>query len=321
VGLSYELLDANSYQIFLALAILTMAVTPFVINVSPRLAEVISALPGLSRFKAGSYRKLAESAETPSVLEDHLIIIGFGLNGRNIARAARAAKIAYVAMETNPDTVRAMRDGGEPIMYGDATSRELLHKASVQRARIVVIAISDPVASRRIVHTIRDITPRVYIIVRTRFITEMRALYDIGANEVVPEEFETSVEIFTRVLLKYLVPRAEIERFTAELRSHSYEMFRSLSQRSPTLSDLQLHLSEIEISAIRVTDRCPAVGRTLVETQLRSRFGVNVLAIMRGARLIVNPGLGEKMEPDDVLYVVGTAARCSEAGRALHQRE
>jgi len=319
VGLSHQLLDANSYQIFLALAILTMAVTPFVINVSPRLAEFMSALPILNRFRVGSYRQLVEADKPLPALEDHLIIIGFGLNGRNIARAARAAKIRYVAVEMNPDTVRAMRDEGEPIMYGDATSRELLRNVSVQRARIVVIAISDPVASRRIVHTVRDISPGVYIIVRTRFIIEMRALYDIGANEVIPEEFETSVEIFTRVLSKYLVPRAEIEKFTAELRSHSYEMFRSLSQRSPTLSDLQLHLSEIEISAIRVTDHCPVLGQTLMETQLRSRFGVNVLAIMRGTRLIANPGPQEKIETDDVLYVVGTAAQCSEAGRALEQ--
>jgi len=317
VGLSCGLLDTNRYHIFLAVAVLTMATTPFVINIAPRLADLMANLPGLKRFKMGSYHQMVAPERTSVALEDHLIVVGFGINGRNIARAARSAGIQYVIVEMNPDTVKAVRSEGEPIIYGDATSRELLEQVSVQRARIVVIAISDPIASRLIIHNIRDLSRRVYIIVRTRFVTEMRTLYDIGANEVIPEEFETSVEIFTRVLTKYLVPRIEIEKFTSELRSRSYEMFRSLARKSPTLPDLQLNLAEIEISAIRVTERCPVLGQSLSEARLRNRFAVSVLAIMRGSRLVANPEPDERLQVDDVLYIIGSAAQCSEAGQVL----
>jgi monovalent cation:H+ antiporter-2, CPA2 family len=217
----------------------------------------------------------------------------------------------------NPDTVLAVRREGEPIRYGDATSRELLKDIAIDHARIVVIAISDPIAQRRITHTIREFSSKVYIIVRTRFVNEMAALYEIGANEVIPEEFETSVEIFTRVLSKYLVPRDEIEKFTADLRSHSYKMFRTLTRPTSSLADLQLTLPALEISAIRVGDKCPLVGQTLSEAQMRSRFGVTLLAIMRGTRLVSNPASDERVESGDLLYIVGSATQCTEAARAL----
>ncbi len=320
VGLSYGLFEGNDYQTFLAIAILTMGVTPFLINIAPSLAGVVSAWPGLRRFESGSYLQMADNRPGEKDLQDHLVIIGFGLNGRNIAGAARAAGIRYLIVEMNPDTVRAVRREGEPIRYGDATSRELLRDIAVDRARIVVIAISDPIASRRITFSIRELSSRVYIIVRTRFVNEMAALYDIGANEVIPEEFETSVEIFTRVLSKYLVPREEIEKFTTDLRSHSYEMFRSLTHQSPSLSDLQLNLPAIEISALRVGDQGPLIGQTLAEAQMRNRFGVTLLAVMRGTRLVSNPPAGERFESGDLLYIVGSAAECQETARALDLR-
>ena len=316
-GVSSGLLDFHLYQIFLALAVLTMGVTPFIINMAPRLASIVTSWPGLRRFESGSYLGMAGRNGVTKKLHDHLVIVGFGVNGRNIAKAAKVAGVTYEIVEMNPDTVRAVRAEGEPIRYGDATSRELLKSVAIDQARIVVIAISDPAATRQVIHTIRELSRKVYIIVRTRFVNEMPALYTLGANEVIPEEFETSVEIFTRVLLKYLVPRAEIEKFTNEVRAHSYEMFRSLSRLSPSLSDLPVHLSGIEVSAVKVSERCAVSGQTLAEAQLRSRLGVNVLAIMRGEQLIANPGGNELVGQGDVLYVIGTAAQCAEANRAL----
>jgi len=317
VGVSSGLLDVTSYQMFLALAVLTMGITPFIIGTAPRLAEIASGWSGLRRFASGSYRGMAETRDTEEPLRDHLVIIGFGLNGRNIAKAARAAGVPYQIVEMNPDTVRAMRAEGEPIRYGDATGRELLKSVAIDQARIVVIAISDPAASRQIIHAIREFSRSVYIIVRTRFVSEMQALYDLGADEIIPEEFETSVEIFTRVLLKYLVPRAEIEKFTTELRAHSYEVFRSRSRSTASLNDLPINLSEMEISAVKVTQRCPVSGQSLAEAQLRARFGVNVLAILRDGHLVPNPGGNERIGHGDVLYVIGTATQCAEAGRGL----
>jgi len=319
-GIAYGLLPPDIYQIFLAVSIITMAVTPFIINVAPRLAQIMADWPVLRRFRRGFYYQLHESETASEMLNDHLIIIGFGINGHNIARAAREAEIPYTIIEMNPDTVRKMRREGEPIMYGDAAHPEILKHAAIKRARIAVIAISDPVATRRITQLIHDLNPGVYIIVRTRFVKEMAALYDLGADEVIPEEFETSVEIFTRVLLKYLVPRDEIDAFTDRLRSDSYAMLRRLTPPAARIKDLQLHIPEMEIHSVRLSENSPVIDQTLQQADLRRRFGVNVLAVMKKNQVVVNPDSATRLELDDILYILGTPQCCSNAGRLLNEK-
>ncbi len=317
VGVSFGLLDQDAYQMFLAVSITTMAVTPFMIGLAPRLAQSMSGLPFLQISGREASLTSDKATEGARPLKDHLVIIGFGINGQNIARAAGSAEIPYVIIEMNPDTVKLMRGRGEPILYGDATSEIILDNASVSTARIAVIAISDPVAARRITQVIHQINPAAHIIVRTRFVSEVPPLLDLGAAEVIPEEFETSVEIFTRVMMKYMVPRDDIEKFVAEIRSRSYAMFRSLSLKPSTLPDLQLHIPEIEIASIRLSPECSLTGRTLLQAELRSRYGVTVLAIMRGDELVPNPGGTETLMEGDILYVVGSAERCANANRML----
>jgi len=141
---------------------------------------------------------------------------------------------------------------GESIYYGDATHEAVLKHANIKDARIVVIAINDPTATRRITEIVRRLNPKVHLVVRTRYLQEMKPLYKLGADEVIPEEFETSEEIFTRVLAKYLIPRDKIEKFVTEVRSGGYEMFRSISNNLASFSDLKLQLPDFEISVLRL---------------------------------------------------------------------
>jgi CPA2 family monovalent cation:H+ antiporter-2 len=224
VGEEQGLLTGDTYQLFLAVSVMSMALTPFVISLSPRLAEAVSRLPVPEILKGGLLP--IEDAVT-TAKKDHLIIVGFGLNGRNLTRAAKMAGIPYVIIEMNPETIVTEKAGGQPIFYGDATHQAVLEHASIKDARILVIAINDPPAARRITELARKLHPDLCVIVRTRFISEMKPLYDIGASEVIPEEFETGVEIFTRVLNKYLVPRDEIEKFISEVRADGYEVLRT----------------------------------------------------------------------------------------------
>ncbi len=316
-GMSFNLLDQNVYQIFLALSILTMGVTPFAIDLAPKIADRIARWPGLRQFRAGSYRKLANTGEIVQDLNDHLVIIGFGVNGRNIARAAKSANIQYIVIESNPDAVRQYRIQGEPIIYGDATSRTVLRHAHVSRARIVVVAISDALATRKVTHSTREASPNAHLIVRTRFVSETQALLELGANDVVPEEFETSVEIFTRVMMKYLVPSDDIEKFTAGIRSHSYSMLRSPAETGASVADLKVHVPEIEIQSIRISKNSPIAGRAIAEAQIRARYGVSVVGIMRDSKMIVNPQSGERIESGDILYILGTTKHCAKATREI----
>jgi len=317
-GLEYNLLDSNIYQMFLAVSVITMAATPFVMAIAPRTANFAMSLPIPMKLKCG-FHSLKEIEHIRK--KDHLIIIGYGVNGRNLTRAAKVGNIPYVIIEMNPETVREERAKGEPIYYGDGTQEEVLHKANIEDARIMVVAIYDAVATRRITEVARRLNPKVYIIARTRFLQEMKPLYKLGADEVIPEEFETSVEIFTHVLRKYLIPRNEIEKFISEVRSDSYEMFRMLSKESISFSDLKLHLPEVEISTFRIGKGSTLAGKTLGQIDLRRRYGITLLVIHRNSQIISTPGGDEILYEGDILVVMGPTEKISEAAELFHDED
>ncbi len=309
-GVEHGLLGGNIYQMFLSVSVLSMAATPFIITLAPRLVDIILWLPLPKRLVSGIY-PVSELKVVDR--KDHLIVIGFGVNGRNVTRAARVAGIPYAIIEMNPETVRSEQAKGEPIHYGDATREIALQYVNIKEARIVVVAINDPTATRRITEVSRRLNPKVHLIVRTRYLQEMKPLYELGANEVIPEEFETSVEIFTRVLTKYLVPRDEIERLVAEVRADGYEMFRSLSKTAASFSDLKLQLHEVEISTFRISQGSSLIGKTLAQIELRRRYGISVVAIRRDSQILANPGADMVLHSNDVLFILGSSEKISEA--------
>ncbi|AKD04783.1 monovalent cation:proton antiporter-2 (CPA2) family protein [Pontibacter korlensis] len=308
-GINNGLLSEETYQYFLSVSLLTMAVTPFVVGSYRRLADMIAA-PFSSSHEAMPFQNPHDMHGDLPNLDDHIIIIGYGINGRNVAKAAKHANIPYVIVELNAVTVKNERKIGEPIVYGDAVHPMILSHINIHRARVVVIAISDPEATKRIITTVREISDKVHIIVRTRFVQEMEDNYRIGADEVIPEEFETSIEIFTRTLNKYLMPRDEIEAFTQKIRSDNYEMLRSLAgNRKNDMANLSMDIPDIEVASLRIyTTEPDIVGTPLLHTSIRNRFQITVVAIKRKAETILNINANTVLQKGDLLYVVGKPA-------------
>lgn len=300
-GLTHGLLTAANYQRFLDVSVLTMALTPLLMSLAPRLADAAMRLPLPLVLKRGTLPP--QSPQTPQP-KDHLMIIGFGVTGRQVSRAAQNAGIPYVVIEMNPETVRRERLKGEPIYFGDAAQPEILNLANIQAARIAVIAINDPAATRHITALARKLSPAIYLIVRTRYLSELKALFELGADEVIPEEFETSVEIFARVLRKYLVPKSDIEKFIQEVRAEGYRMLRGLRQDFESLEDLKSYLFDMDIRTIRLEPGAPLAGRTLAEVGLRKTFGITVLAVRRNGELVFNPDADLRLGAHDLLIVM-----------------
>ncbi|OPY05686.1 MAG: Inner membrane protein YbaL [Syntrophaceae bacterium PtaB.Bin038] len=305
-GNKYAVFTGNRYQEFLAISVLTMMATPFIFRGSPRLSEALSRLPVSRRLKRGKFHM--EGARRVRA-KDHLVIVGFGFNGRNLARAAKAMGIPYAVIEMNPDVVREERSKGEPIHYGDATQEAILQHVNICRARSLAVVINDAAATRRITELSRRLNPKAYIIVRTRFIQEIQPLKDLGANEVIPEEFETSVEIFSRLMTTYMVPKDEIERFAEEIRAGGYEMLRSLSREATACPSIEACLPDVEIRSFRVHARSEAVGKTLAETQMRKKYGVTLLAVRKSNEVQTIPDPDIRFEAQDLLFVVGQPDR------------
>ena len=303
VGVSQGLFSGNSYQLFLDVTILTMVATPLMIALAPRAADFILRWPLPQKLKLGSH--LTEEIGK-SIPGDHLIIVGFGVNGRNLARAAKAGGIPYVIIEMNPETVRRERNSGEPISYGDATQEEILIHANIKEARIIVVVINDPAAVRRITTLAFRLNPKAHIIVRTRYINELQSLFELGADDVVPEEFETSVEIFTLVLKKYLVPREKIERLISEVRANCYMLFRGLFKGLEAFASLPNHLHDVDISTFRLAKGAPLAGKSLAQMELRKKFGVTVLAVRRHDQVLHNPDPDMVLLANDLLITMGS---------------
>jgi CPA2 family monovalent cation:H+ antiporter-2 len=304
-GVKYGLLGGDIFQLFLAVSVLTMAATPFIIVLGHRIADGLMRFPLPKKLKSGLYplQGLTRASKKVS-LKDHMIVVGYGVNGRNVTRAANSAGLPYLIIEMNPETVRVEKEKGEPIYYGDAGQEAVLVHANIKEARIVVLVISDPAAARRTALLARRLNPDVHIIARTRFLQEMEPLYKLGVNEVIPEEFETSVEIFSRVLNRYLIPRDEIDRFVTEVRSDGYEMFRRLPQDGTAFCDLQSYIPDVQINTVRVGDTSPFAGKTLSEVELRKKYGVNLLAIRRDKEILSNPDADTKIEAGDILVLL-----------------
>ena len=290
-----DLIDDGLMQLFLASAVTTMALTPLLSLVAPRLASAVAR-------RAPGRRPEAEEGAAPDALEDHVLIVGYGLNGRNLARVLRGTGIGYVTLELNPEAVAAAARRGEPIHYGDASRPEVLEHAGIANARLLVVAISDAAATRGVVDVARRLNPRLHVLVRTRFVQEVPALYDLGASEVIPEEFETSVEIFARVLHHYLVPRDRIEACVAEIRREGYEMLRGDVGRP---LGVESFLSGAALEVLEVQAGSAIEGQTLAQTALRADAGVTVLGIRRAGAFHPNPPASERFESGDHVLLLG----------------
>ena len=310
-GLSAGLMTATTYQWLVATAVATIAVTPFMLRGAPTLVRLLNRLPFGERRGA---RREASGEKAP--LENHLVIIGYGVNGRNVARAAEIAGVPYIVVDMNPTLVATERARGVPIHYGDSTRQALLEHLGVRKARAVVIVLSDAATTRQVTALVRMLNVSCTIIARTRYVREVEALKELGASTVIPEELETSVEIVSRVLASYLVPRREIEAFVSEIRAGSYEMWRK-SNAGTSLLDLKQTLTDLEITTLRVDPGSPIAGQRLVDSDLRPVYGVTVIAIRRGDDMIVNPGGNEVVQGGDLLVAFGLGEELAAANELL----
>ncbi|MEM9379496.1 MAG: cation:proton antiporter [Planctomycetota bacterium] len=291
---SVGVLGGANEQRFLAVAVLSMLVTPFVIRFAAQRARRSEPEPEHDPAQAG--------AEGDAV---QVLIAGFGLTGRHLARVLDATGISYRILEMNPDRVREERAKGTPIVLGDSSRADALVQAGLLQAKVVVVAINDAAATRRAVALARRLAPGVQVIVRVRFLADTEELLRLGANQVIPEEFETSLEIFGRVLRELHVPRGMIAVQTELVRREGYQLLRAPVAEERHLAVVGEILANTAVDTLFVGTDCASCGKTLAEIEFRTRTGATVLAAVRGDDEIHGPGADHRLEPGELLIVRG----------------
>jgi len=303
-GLSAGLISDDMYQWFLSASVFTMLLTPFVMQISPFISSRLSSHKILQRLER--LKDIAEHRVVTEKRRSHVIIIGFGLNGRNLARVLREADIPYLVLEFNAGTVREMKKQGEPIYYGDGTKGDVLLRLGIKTARVMVIAISDAASCRNIVRTARRQNHELFIIARTRYTSEVDDLLKLGADEVIPEEFETSVEIFSRVLGRYQTPKNEIFNFVDMIREDGYRALRQnkTSVRKP-LFDKYAVLSDIAVEVYTIHDTSPVRGKSIEDLRFRTKTGATIIVVERENKVHTSPDPKFSLKTGDIVFITG----------------
>ena len=209
-GLAAGIIDGGQYQFVLAVCLFSMVAAPMIVASVHRIADLTVRMRMPTRIREGRYFIAADADEK---LQDHIVIVGYGVIGAMVGHSAHLCDIRYEAIEINYDIVQEQSERGVPIFYGDATQEASLVKANVAAARVLVVAIPDPVGTQRVVALARRLNPKVEIVARTRYVRDMARLYRLGADEIVSEEVEASIKIFSVVLAKYGVAPEVIEEF------------------------------------------------------------------------------------------------------------
>lgn len=310
IGIDYNLLTPETNQYFLSVSIMSMMVTPFVIIFSDNIAN--KAL-GVKR-KLGLKRELdpnkIEDIAVPE-LENHLVIIGYGMNGSNLAKAATASNIPFIVIEMNAEIVKKEKAKGLPIIFGDATNDHILETVNLSKARAAVIAISGNTDTQKIIRNIRSISDSLYLVVRTRYVKETSELLALGADEVIPEEFETSIQIFEHILHNFLVPEGDIVQLIQKVRADNYQMFKGELNGPKTYRTTEL--ADFNIKSLRMrADSNKFLGKPLKELNLRAIYGINILAIKRKDKLLESIQPDETIKQGDIIYIQGDQSKVEE---------
>ena len=298
------LLDEATNAVVLAAAALTLLATPALVAVAPVAARRLPRW--LALWLDGAAPPGAAAAPEGPPVSDHVVVVGFGAGGRTLARVLAEARIRYRVVEADAELVTRARRAGEPILWGDATRPEILRAAGIESARMLVLAISDPEATRRALILASHLAPRVHRLVRTRLVAEIEGLRAAGADAVVAEEFESSIEIFTHVLEAYRVPRNVVRAQIRVLRGENYRMLRAPATAERVSAAVLDALAAGTTEVARIEPGSAAAGRTLEQFDLRRRAGATVIAVVRGERSHTNPDASFRLEAGDDLVLVGS---------------
>jgi monovalent cation:H+ antiporter-2, CPA2 family len=299
--LRHELLAPAVVQPLLAATVLSMVLSPILIRHNRRITRALLGESGPPNTEA-----MREARATLAVAErDHVIICGFGRVGQNIARVLEQTGFEYIALDLDAYRIRAGRQAGDPVIYGDAGEVNVLQNVGVARARCVVITFANPEVALRILRAVREMRGDVPILVRTQDDTKLEQLQSAGATEVVPETFEASLMLLSHLLLLLKLPVPRVIRTINDIRSHRYSMLRQYFPAADAPHLDESHAFREELHSVILPPHAWAVGRSVADLAARgSRAAVS--AVRRDGIVGREPSLETLFKEGDVVVLCGT---------------
>jgi monovalent cation:H+ antiporter-2, CPA2 family len=296
-----ELADPALVQPLLAATVLSMVISPLLIRHNRRITRTILSESGPRHSEA-----MREAQATLAVAErDHVVICGFGRVGQNIARVLEQTGFEYIALDLDPYRIRAGRQAGDPVIYGDAGQVKVLENVGVAHASCVVITFANPDVALRILRSVRELRGDVPILVRTQDDSKLEELQASGATEVVPETFEASLMLLSHLLLVLKLPVTRVIRTINDIRSHRYGMLRQYFRAANAEFLDDSHAFREELHSVILPPHAWAVGKSIADLARRGSTAA-VSAVRRDGIVGREPSPETLFKVGDVVVVCGT---------------
>jgi monovalent cation:H+ antiporter-2, CPA2 family len=305
LALRESAMGAQTLQVVLAAALLSMLAAPIVLANTERIVLYLVESEWTSRAVA-----LHELAVKAMATRGHVIVCGYGRSGQALAHFLELEKIPVIALDADPERVRAAAAAGDSVVYGDASRREVLVAAALARAVAVVVSFADTRKALAILSHVRELRPEIPVVVRTFDDTDVERLRAAGAAEIVAEVVEGSLMLGTQTMMQLGMPLNRVLRRLRDVREARYRYSGGFFHGA-TDADLD-DRDEPRLRTVVVGPDAPSVGRSLATLALPA-LGVEVTAVRRKGSREVNPAPETELRPGDVLVLLGTPERLARA--------
>ncbi len=311
LGLSRGYLTGTTAQIAFNILVLSMIVSPLLVRYNETIASWLSP----SARPEPDIDTSALAVQENDVA-GHVILVGYGRVGQNLARFLDEEGFTYVALDLDPKRVHEAHAGGDPVYFGDARQTSVLEAAGISRARALVVSYSEVETALVIIESVRRLRQNLPILVRTRDDSHLDELLQAGADEIIPETLESSLMVASHLLAVLGVPMRRILRRVTEVRSQRYALMRNVYRRGNAAPLDDTHAFREQLDAITLGSGAPAQGQSLADLRLEE-LGVNVTALRRAGIVGREPGPETVLQPTDTLVLYGTPEAIKKAENRL----
>jgi CPA2 family monovalent cation:H+ antiporter-2 len=304
----YGVLTSEQSSVIVSMGIISMALTPWLMENSVKIARYLVS---------NNADTLAEEIPLDtSSLAKHVVICGFGRVGQSVARMLKMEGIHFVAIDMDPVRVHESRNAGEPVLFGDASQRDILDSAQVSTASLILVTFDETEKAKQVITQTHQIKPNVDVMVRTKRDYQLEGLYNAGANQVVPELQEGSLMLISQVLHYAGVPMSRILKRVRAERKGRYDHLHGFYPGETTEITYGTEDKLEFIHAVVLSSHASCIGKKIKDVDF-ARLRVSVKGLRRNGKELIDPDLEAVLQPHDVLVIAGKPRRVERAERRL----
>jgi len=311
LGVEQHLISGPALQLVLSAALLSMVLAPFIIQFNGRITRKL-----VSSYSRNSGQIVQDIDDASKHLNNHVIICGYGRSGQYLGRFLQEENIPFVALDIDPSRVLEAATAGENVMFGDAARSVVLEAAGAARAKALIISYADNRAAMKILHVVQEKYPQLPVIVRTLDDSNMEALREAGATEVVPETLEGSLMLASHALMLLGVPLHRVVKRIRLFREARYQLFKGYFHGISDAEDESLERQQVRLHSVIISPGSYAIGRRLVDMHLEN-FDVHIKSIRRPNSNGMVPTNESPLAEGDVIVLLGQPTGLSNAQNAL----